>query len=241
MGEVVEAGDKMTYTIASIICGATHPQIPDSHPATAYRLMDNQSNEFSPCQWYNSAIVLSDTDIIIYMHDDLTIHDPEWLSKVLMSLWGDRVAIGLGGALSLGSSNLYRKPYDIRNLARRSYGSNQDDWQTHGEHFTGIRQVAVIEQFFMAIRTDWLRSRGGWPTQHLTHHCMDMWLACEAARCHKEIWQAGISCHHAGGGSSTKPMYANAKWLQGGSMEKDHQIPHRWIYDTYRDVLPIII
>lgn len=104
-----------------------------------------------------------------------------------------------------------------------------------------FRQCAVVEQFFMAVRTDWLKDKGGFPTDHLTHHCIDMWLACEAARDGKEVWQVGVSCTHHGGGSSTKPSYGEAPWLQGGSMERDHQIPHRWIYDEYRDVLPITI
>jgi len=119
--------------------------------------------------------------------------------------------------------------------------SNQTDAQVHGERFTGCRRVAVLDAFLMAIRTDWLRSIGGWPTQHLTHHCLDLWLACEAARHNKEIWMTGVSCTHHGGGSSTKPIYKDAKWLQAGSMESDHILPHLWLYNEYRDVLPIII
>ena len=51
----------------------------------------------------------------------------------------------------------------------------------------------------------------------------------------------GVDCTHHGGGSSTKPLYRDAKWLQGGSMETDHQLPHKWLYDNYRDVLPIVL
>jgi hypothetical protein len=51
----------------------------------------------------------------------------------------------------------------------------------------------------------------------------------------------GASCTHHGGGTSTKPEYAKAKWLAGGTMEEDHQAPHRWLYEEYRDVLPISV
>ena len=66
-----------------------------------------------------------------------------------------------------------------------------------------------------------------------------MWLACEAARDRKEIWTVPVTCIHHGGASSTKGAYAKAKWLQGGTLETDHALPHAWIFDKYRDVLPI--
>jgi hypothetical protein len=53
------------------------------------------------------------------------------------------------------------------------------------------------------------------------------------------VWMAGVSCTHHGGGTSTKPSYAQAKWLQGGSLESDHQKPHEWLYREFSDVLPI--
>jgi len=51
----------------------------------------------------------------------------------------------------------------------------------------------------------------------------------------------GAECYHAGGGSSIKATYHEAKWLQGGSVASDHELPHRWIYDEFRDVLPVEI
>jgi GT2 family glycosyltransferase len=184
---------------------------------------------------------MCESDILVYTHSDVTIHDPEWLLNVLLVIgyFPNVVAVGLGGALSLGNKDLYRKPYNIRNMARGHYMSNQTDAQIHGERFTGVHRVAVLDAFFMAIRTDWLRSIGGWPTKHLTHHCLDLWLACEAARHNKGIWMTGVSCTHHGGGTSVKPIYKDAKWLQAGSLESDHILPHLWLYNEYRDVLPI--
>lgn len=49
----------------------------------------------------------------------------------------------------------------------------------------------------------------------------------------------GVSCTHHGGGTSTKEVYRNAQWLRGGTLESDHQEPHRWLYAEYRDVLPL--
>jgi len=76
---------------------------------------------------------------------------------------------------------------------------------------------------------------------HLSHHGLDMWLACEAARDEKEVWQHAASLHHQGGASSTSDLYKNAAWLMGGNMASDHQQPHAWIYETCSDVLPLRI
>lgn len=200
----------------------------------------NYDNALSPCQCYQIALTLCRADVLVMLHADVTIHDADWATR-LMALFENPncVAAGMGGALALGSPDLYKKPYLLQRMARRGYRSNQTDWEVHGERETGACRVAVLDAFCMAVRTDWLRSRGGWPVDHLTHHCLDLWLACEAAKDGKEIWMSGISVTHHGGGVSTKPAYANAKWLNGGSMEEDHRRPHRWLFDTYRDVLPI--
>jgi len=245
----------VTSEIVSVLCGGSGPQcaapeeylksreLPNGVRPSGYgvRFYDNMSNSVSPCTAYQNLLETCETDVQILIHDDVSIHDPEWREKVMALFESNSncVAVGLGGATALGSRDLYRKPWNIWNMARRGYASNQDDAEIHGVRFTGERRVAVIEQFFMAIRTDWLRQIGGWPVEHLRHHMLDGFIACEAARRGKEIWMTGISCLHSGGGSSTKDSYAKASWLLGGSMKSDHRLPHVWLASEYRDVLPI--
>lgn len=209
-------------------------------PGVMLGSFDNKGNGLSPCRVYQTILEASQADWILYLHDDVTIHDPDWIDRFTMLTYNPEcVGIGFGGALGLGSADLYRKPYHISQLARRGYRSNQTDAEVHGEREEGDCRVAVLEQFGMALRADWLREHGGWPTGRLTHHMIDGWIACEAARSGKELWMSGVSCTHHGGGSSTTEGYKKAKWLQGHSLESDHQIPHRWIFDEYHDVLPL--
>lgn len=227
----------MTHEISSVLCGGPGLELPT---AEYPRYFDNRDNHVTPCEAYQDLLKFATSDVIIYIHDDVTIHDPDWISRVLAPFERDEVvAVGLGGATGLGNADLYRKPYNIWNLARRGYASNQTDAEVHGERFESVRRVAVLDAFFMAVRTAWLRSIGGWPVGSLTHHGLDLWLACEAARAGKETFMVGASVTHHGGGSSTKPTYAKAAWLKGGSMEQDHIQPHRFIWDEYRDVLPL--
>ncbi len=227
----------MTYEIATVLCGGDGPNLPNNEQ---FRFACNKDNKYSPCECYQRLLQDCQTDIQMLVHDDVTIHESNWAASV-MALFDNPqcVAVGLGGATGLGNPDLYRTRYNIWNLARRGYASNQTDAEVHGARFTGSRRVAVLDAFFMAIRTDFLAVLGGWPIGRLTHHGLDLWLACEAARAGKETFMVGVSCTHHGGGTSTKPAYAEAKWLKGGSMQTDHTEPHRWLYDNYRDVLPI--
>lgn len=235
----------MTYEVATVACGGPGLKFhgePDQYSAgnTPVTVFDNHKNQFTPCQAYQKLLDGTKAEILILFHDDVTVHDPKWLTRILSLFENPNcVAAGMGGALALGNTDLYRKPYDIWNMARRGYASNQTDAETHGERFTGDRQVAVLDAFCMAVRVQWLREHGGWPVEHLSHHCADLWLACEAARAGMEIWMAGVSVSHWGGGTSTKPAYEQAKWLQGGSLASDHQSPHRFLWREYSDVLPV--
>jgi hypothetical protein len=205
---------------------------------------NNPGNLLSPCEIYQRKLETCKTRYITYVHNDVTIHDNEWPNKIeslFMTRLGPIVAVGLGGALGLGVPYLYKKAYHISQMARQTYISNQDDAEIHGELFVSHRRVAVPEAFFMCVDSKWLKSNkwGGWPVKHLTHHCLDLWLACQAARDGKEIWMTGISCLHTGGGVKKIGDYSTAPWLQGGNIKEDHEQPHRWLYEEYRDVLPI--
>lgn len=227
----------MTYEVVSVLCGGTGFTAPGD---INYRQLDNRCNHYSPCQMYQKALETSKADVIMYAHDDLVIHNPFWVSRVLRPFKEDDVvAVGLGGAVGLGSKDMYKKPYQIEQLARRGYMSNQDDAEVHGSVMTEETDAVVLDAFFIAVRREFLEWVGGWPVEHITHHCLDTWLACILARTGYRTVVTGISCLHKGGGTSIKPSYPAAKWLQGGSVDADHAIPHRWIYDEFRDVLPL--
>jgi len=239
---VVEMVEAMTYEIVVVLCAGPKPEFPNIEEIkprlTSY---DNTSNTLSPCQCYKDALRVSSADILIYCHSDVTIHDADWLTRVLAEFeqHPNCVAVGLGGATSLGHPDLYKKTWMIQGMARGGYRSNQTDYATHGIRETGSCRVAVLDAFFMAVRREFLLRVGGWPVKHLSHHVMDLWLGCEAARHNKEIRMVGVSVTHHGGGTSTNEKYRQAKWLQGGTLESDHIAPHKWLFDAYRDCLPI--
>lgn len=235
----------VTYSIAYIVNESEETPIwpgIQEDMLTPHRVIRrfNRSNYWSPRDCYQQLLDMCSSEIIIYMHSDVVIHDDSWKSRVLGHFTKrDVVAVGLGGATGLGNSDLYRKKYAINNLARSGYCCNQYDAEVHGERLEGNRRVVVLDAFFMAIRTDWLKPKG-WP-ENLTHHCLDLWIACEATRDKKQIYVEGCDCIHKGGAMSVGEQYKKARWLQGGTTDSDHAIPHRWLFDNYRDVLPITL
>lgn len=229
----------MTYEIGSVLCGG--PGFDALSKNNDHLIsIDNRENLWTPCRAYQMCLESSTADALMMVHDDVTIHEEGWQDRVMLPFYDSKVvAVGLGGALGLGHPNLYKQPYRLNNMARWGYMSNQTDAEMHGKRTEGTHQVAVLDAFFMAVRTEWLKGIGGWPVNHISHHCLDLWLACEAARQGRRTYMVGVSCTHHGGGTSTKEAYKNAKWLQGGSLESDHRNPHEWLYQNYRDVLPL--
>jgi hypothetical protein len=181
-------------------------------------------------------------DVLIYMHDDVTIHDPDWVKRIALEMMDPQVAIcGLGGATSIGSPNIYKKPYDLIQLARGGYVSNQRDWEVHGDREVSSRKVSVVDGFLMAVRGSFLGEISGWDWIESNFHCYDTAMCLMAIRRGYEVRMAGVDCEHHGGRTSTSPGYREWCKENGTTVEEEHSKPHRWLYEEFRDVLPVQI
>lgn len=183
-----------------------------------------------------------DEDILIYIHDDVTIHDPEWLARIQVELLNRNVAIvGFGGATGIGHQDLYKVPYRIDQLVRYDYRSNQTDWETHGGNHTGDRRVAVVDGYLMAMQGGFLEQIRGWDWIDSAFHCYDTAMCLMAARLGYEVRTAGVSCTHQGGGTSISKEYEEWCENKGTTPTEEHANPHYWLYNEFRDVLPLRI
>lgn len=184
-------------------------------------------------------------ELMVFMHDDISIHDTDWPHLVAKEFGLDpKVAIvGLGGSKGIGHSDIYRTPYAIHQLARVDYMSNQTDAEIHGRRFTGATDVAVIDGFFCAVRTSFLDEIGGfkWIMEGTRFHNWDNAMCLEAWRRGYRVRMTGISCTHHGGGTSTTAEYAQSCRDWGTTIEREHQEPHIWLYSRYQDLLPLRI
>jgi GT2 family glycosyltransferase len=179
-------------------------------------------------------------DIIAYVHDDVTVYSHDWCKRVVAEFSDPKVAIvGFGGATGIGVPGIYKTRYEITQLQRINYASNMQDWETHGSYEAGSRDVAVVDGFFMAVRTSFLKEIGGWKWFPHNFHNYDNALCLMAHRHGYKVRMVGVECRHHGGGTSTSPEYAEWCRENGTTMEREHEAPHRWMYEEFRDLLPL--
>lgn len=179
-------------------------------------------------------------EIICYVHDDVSVYDDQWHERVEREFDDPEVTVvGFGGATGIGVDDIYKTRYEITQLQRIGYASNQRDWAVHGTHETGAKDVAVVDGFFMAVRMSFLKEIGGWKWFPHRFHCYDTALCLMAHRKGYKVRMVGVDCTHHGASYSASPEYK--KWCleNGTTMEREHEEPHRWMYEFFRDELPL--
>jgi len=181
-------------------------------------------------------------DIIMFAHDDVEINEEDWDTRVEAEFADPSVGVvGFGGALHHGDPDIYKVPYCLQQLGRSYYRSNTDDAENHGERFTGSCDVATLDGFALFVRKELLDKMGGFPVGELPdHHCYDYFLTLSAWRHGYRVRLCGVRCHHKGGLTAVSKEYqewaTKTKW---GSDAEMHKQGHKWIYDSFADVLPV--
>ena len=186
--------------------------------------------------------------IYAFIHDDVIVHDiggVDWQFDVesFMNAHPKCGMVGFGGALGLGTDDIYKRPYDLMQLARIDYISNMDDAEAHGRRVTVPTKVVVLDGFCQIITAEAYKAVGGWEAVldlGIEFHCYDTAMACLMAEHGYEIWMLPVPCHHAGGRTSTTPEYD--AWLRSRGINGDleiHQKAHHIIYNRFRNVLPL--
>ena len=153
--------------------------------------------------------------------------------------------VGFGGGLGHGDPEMYRKPYELTQLARRGYRSNTRDAEANGVRERGSCDVAVLDGMALFVRREILDRPTiqsfrplkndlhiyGWPLHTpIGYFCYDYWLCCETRRQGYRIRMVGVACDHLNGKSTG---------LGPEELGRDKfEAAHRYLYDTCRDVLP---
>lgn len=199
-------------------------------------------------------------EILACLHDDLEIHDPHWAERVA-GYFAENPRMGLagfGGAIGLGSDDLYQTEYRPEQLARIGFRSNLVDAEVHGVRSLLPERVACLDGFSLIGRREFwagVQSPYGDPSLQparpwamlarlgMIHHFYDSALGALAARYGWETWYLPIACRHYGGQTAVgDPNYQ--RWAQQQRPGGDHDFweeAHRIGHDVFRDVLPIRI
>lgn len=174
-------------------------------------------------------------DVLAYLHDDTLTHDPQWQARVLRQFEDPNVAVvGFGGAAGHGNREIYKAPYDYRQLARHDFMSNMRDAENHGRRFTGDRDVATLDGFALIIRRSFLTLIGGWPIgTPINYIAYDYYITLMARRHRFKVRLCGLDCTHYGG----RTFVARKVGEQEDHWAK-YLAAHEFCYREFRDVLP---
>ena len=111
---------------------------------------------------YQQGFEESQEPILGFVHDDVLMQEKGWDQRVLAEFEDPAVGlVGFGGALGHGDPDMYKKPYELSQLARRNFLSNMREAEAHGERFTGERDVACLDGFAIFARRQLLEKIGG--------------------------------------------------------------------------------
>lgn len=201
------------------------------------------------------ALEKTEAEIVACLHDDVEIQDPYWADKVEKH-FKDTPASGLcgfGGALGLGSPDLYKVPYQPVQLARTNFRSNLVDAEVHGIRSLLSEQVACLDGFSLIGRRQFWEGRDSHGTQQprpwtymadtlgLVHHIYDGATGALAARYHWEVWFLPIRCRHLGGQTAVGDA-GYQDWARTQVDGGDHgfwEQGHRKVAEAFKDVLPM--
>lgn len=200
-----------------------------------------------------------EAELFACLHDDVEILEDGW-DVTVRQYFARHPSMGLagfGGAIALGSDDLYQTPYDPMQLVRSGFRSNLVNAETHGGRSLLAERVACLDGFSQIGRRDFWEGADGrtgdpaktylerpWTVLEslgFVHHFYDGALGCLAARYGWETWYLPIRCHHYGGQTAVgDPGYQRwaAAQVPGGDQGFWTEA-HRLGWTHFRDVLPL--
>lgn len=200
--------------------------------------------------WEMSRDVSAPDDVLAYVHDDFWVEERGWDARVASVFARDpRCGLaGFGGSVGLGGDEIYKRPYNSHQLGRRGpngdgfegFYSNMNGAEVHGVRTTEERQIVFTDGMSMLVKRELLDKVGGWSWWpfELIHHAYDMGIACVARRHGYTAWLVPCAVHHESLQTASQPVYKDLADKYGGDAAV-HDKSHRFVYETFRDVLPL--
>ena len=183
-------------------------------------------------------------DILAYIHDDVHILEDGWDTRVKKTFI-DHPNCGLagfGGGTGIGVGAIYTIPYDLRQVGRHNFYSNMVNAELHGRRVTQEMRIASTDGFSMILKRELLTKAGGWAWWpfDIVHHGYDIGIGCMARRHGYEGWLVPCLVDHKGSRTYAQATYSNLAKTLGGDTAI-HAASHKFVYDTFRDVLPFTV
>jgi hypothetical protein len=256
------ADGNVTY----IVVGASRPE--NAQPRRAWWLrfqlpMSPVEAMAAGAQLAIEHLDVEDDALFAFLHDDMTIDQQGWDLELISHFEKHpRCGLaGLGGALGFATDDIYRSPYDYRQLERIDFVSNMREAEAHGRRVTEPQRVAALDGFSLIVTREFYQAvnvrdlHSGFPPQNtgygqwneclrdgIPFHMYDAWISCRAAELGYETWLIPLACHHEGGRTSVgmAEQYRGVVERLGYESPEDlYAKAHQRIYERFQRVLPI--
>lgn len=175
--------------------------------------------------------------IICYVHDDVTILEDGWDERVMAAFEDKKVGLaGFGGSTGIGADNIYRKAYEKSDLGRINFFSNMENAEANGTRVKKEKPIVWTDGFSMILRRKVLDTINGWSwwPADIPHHAYDYAIACWVRRLGMTGVLVPCKVEHNGGTTVLREKYQALV-----DDARSHDESHRFVYDTFRDVLPL--
>lgn len=148
----------------------------------AYRYLSNRYVAVTGRSYHpNSVHQFESVDYIFFTHNDVTVYEHGWDSKIkeaieLAERSGPVGVAGFFGSKGIGTSDLYQKPYEMSQLVRCDNVSScwrMDKVHGHRPVEGLFEQVAVLDGFAMIVSTKFLKEQEGFDMKTGPHHNYD--------------------------------------------------------------------
>lgn len=192
---------------------------------------------------FDSGARAANGEIIVMIHNDVTIFVKDWDKKVIefFDSTPNAGVCGFVGAKGLGAHNIYQTPYELTQLARHDVYASLDDARDHGKEIGSEPvEVAVLDGLTLIVKKSVFEEIGGFELQYV-HHMYDNDLCLSANKHGYTNYVLPIMCHHRGGMTSCGTEYGEwAKENYDGDIEI-HKRSHEIFYEKWRGFLPVTV
>ena len=193
---------------------------------------------------FQQAYNLISTQWIFYSHSDVEMRVAGWDERLRYLLEGAHSrhggVCGMFGAKGIGTPEIYKSPYDFRQMMRWGCHTVESMAGAGGDPVTGdLTRCMVLDGFSLIVNRAMIEKTGGFDhKRYPVHHMYDNDICLQSHFAGFWNFVLDLDCVHHGGMTSTRE-----KWAQemGTTDLKIHRAAHEVFYEKWRGKLPVSI
>ena len=186
----------------------------------------------------------SDTELIFFSHSDVEMCEYGWDEKII-SIYRrlEKPGVfGMFGAKGIGTPEIYRAPYDFRQLMR--WDCITVESMLHGGARlinSDYERIMVLDGFSMIVVRNMVVDAMNSKFDHErypVHHCYDLDVSLDSHFGGYHNYVIDVDCKHHGGATSTREKWAEKFNTTDLAI---HRKAHQVMYNKFRNRLPVSV